>query len=135
MFGPNGTWVTFNGPGGIYVAPVHADRATEEAEWTLILEISAGSNSERTAGLSPDGGLLYVLLERDGFRCLYAMKLDVESGKARGEPFLVQHYHDATRRWGSTGMGSAVADGVFVADLFETTGNVWMTTLPRPQGP
>jgi len=28
-------------------------------------------------------------------------------------------------------MGSAVARGVFLADLFETTGNIWMTTPER----
>ena len=74
-----------------------------------------------------------MLLERDGFRCLYAMKLDVATGKPRSQPFVVAHFHDASRQWGSTGMGSAVAEGVFVADLFETTGNIWMTTLPRMQ--
>ena len=127
MFGPNGAWVTFNGPDGIYVAPVHADRASTETEWTRILETS--SQAERTAGLSPQGGLLYMLLERDGFRCLYAMTLDVATGRPRGQPFVVAHFHDASRQWGSTGMGSAVAEGVFVADLFETTSNIWMTML------
>ena len=70
-----------------------------------------------------------LVLERDGFRCLYAMKLDVATGRPRGQPFVVAHFHDASRQWGSTGMGSAVAEGVFVADLFETTGNIWMTML------
>ena len=110
---------------------MHADRASTETEWTRILETS--SEAERTAGLSPQGGVLYMLLERDGFRCLYAMKLDVATGRPRGQPFVVAHFHDASRQWGSTGMGSAVAEGVFIADLFETTGNIWMTTLPRIQ--
>jgi hypothetical protein len=84
---------------------------------------------KRSTGLSPDGGLLYLLLERDGFRCLYAMRLDPATGQPRGEPFVVAHVHDATRQWGSTGYGSAVARGIFVANLFETTGNLWMTSL------
>ena len=68
---------------------------------------------------------------RDGFRCLYGIRLNPTTGlpTGAGEPFPVAHFHDATRRWGSTGMGSAVARGVFLADLFETSGNVWMTTL------
>lgn len=48
-----------------------------------------------------------------------------------GDPFVVARVHDASRSWGSTGLGSAVAAGLFVANLRETTGNVWMTTLTR----
>src|SRR5687767_14991434 len=44
-----------------------------------------------STGLSPDGGLLYLLLERDGFRCFYAKPIDPSTGKSRGEPFLVMH--------------------------------------------
>jgi serine/threonine protein kinase len=132
MFGPAGTWVTFNSPEAIYLAPVYPDRAATEDEWTKILPLGGGG--ERTAGLSPDGHLLYVLLERDGFRCLYALTLDVGTGRPTGTPFPVAHFHDASRRWGSTGFGSAVAEGVFLADLFETTGNVWVMTPPPIQG-
>jgi len=31
------------------------------------------------------------------------------------------------------GCDGTIAEGVFIADLFETTGNIWMTTLPRMQ--
>ena len=57
------------------------------------------------------------------------MRLDPATGQARGEPFLVAHVHDASRQWGTTGQGSAVASGMFVVNLFETTGNLWTTTL------
>jgi Tol biopolymer transport system component len=126
LFGPNGRWVAFNGDRGTFVATVHADHATPEAEWIKLIGTSGG---ERSAGLSPDGRLLYLLLERDGFRCLYAMPVDAVTGHSNGEPFPVAHFHDATRQWGTTGYGSAVARGIFVVNLFETTGNLWMTTL------
>jgi hypothetical protein len=60
---------------------------------------------------------------------IYAMRIDPSTGKSRSEPFLVAHIHDASRRWGSTGYGSAVVRGMFVANFLETTGNLWMTTL------
>jgi hypothetical protein len=129
MFEPKGRWFTFNGPGAIYVAPANPDGATPDAEWTKLIDVQGAG--ERTAGLSPDGSLVYLLLERDGFRCLYAMRLDPGTGQRRGDPFPVAHFHDATRHWGSTGLGSAVARGIFLADLYETTGNIWMTTLHR----
>jgi eukaryotic-like serine/threonine-protein kinase len=127
MIGPDGAWLTINGPGAVYVAPVHPDRASTQAEWTKILEID--SPAERTAGMSPDGGQLYLLLERDGFRCLYALRLDPATGRPRGDPSLVAHFHDQSRQWGSTGRGSAVTSGLFIANLFETVGNIWMTTI------
>ena len=126
LFGPNGRWVTFNSNQGVFVAPVYADRASSESEWTKLVALNGG---ERSTGLSPDGGLLYLLLERDGFRCLYAMRIDPSTGTSRSEPFLVAHVHDASRQWGTTGFGSAVVRGMFVANLFETTGSLWMTTL------
>ena len=72
-----------------------------------------------------------MLLERDGFRCLWALRVDPATGVKLSEPFVVAHFHDASLVWGSTGLGSAVARGMFLADLFETTGNLWMTTLRR----
>jgi hypothetical protein len=119
--------VTFNSNGSVFVAPLHADRPSLESEWTKLVALTG--SGERAAGLSPDGGLLYLLLEPDGFRCLYAMRIDPSTGHSRGEPFVVAHVHDATRRWGSTGFGSAVVRGMFVANLYETTGNLWMTTF------
>ena len=87
-----------------------------------------GSRAKRAA---PDGGVLYVLRESDGFRCLYGLRLDPRTGRDRGEPFLVAHIHNATLRSGSTGLGSAVATGLFVADLYETRGNIWTAQLVR----
>ena len=71
LFGPDGKWVAFNSNRGVFVAPVHADRASPDSEWTKLVTLNGGG--ERSTGLSPDGGLLYLLLEQDGFRCLYAI--------------------------------------------------------------
>ncbi len=119
LFGPDGTWMTFNIGRQIVRAPVFPDRASREAEWTTILNIQP---SERTAGISPDGGLLYVLLESDGFRCLYAVRVDRTTGQRLGDPFPVVHVHGASRYWGSTGYGSAVGAGIFVANLLGVQG-------------
>jgi hypothetical protein len=70
------------------------------------------NGAERSAGLSQDGRLLYLLHEHDGFRCLYARRLDPVNGHPMGEPFLVHHFHDASRRWGSTGFGNATVTDV-----------------------
>ena len=85
LLSPNERWLVFNTDfttdRRVLVAPLHDDRATPESEWTTIHSSGA---AERSAGLSPDGRLLYLLLESDGFRCLYAMRLDPETGRRAG---------------------------------------------------
>jgi hypothetical protein len=83
-------------------------------------------SGERTCGWSPDSRLLYFLLERDGFRCLYAIPIDSRTGERRGELFPVAHFHDGSREWGSTGFSSAVAHGVFVFTQDGLAGNIWL---------
>jgi hypothetical protein len=112
----------------IVVVPFHPDRPATEDEWQIL---PVHQSSERAAGWSPDGRLLYVLLERDGFRCLYAVQVDLASGAFRGDPFPVHHFHDAHLRSGSTGFGSAVVQGLFLSNHQVLSGNIWMTALQR----
>jgi Tol biopolymer transport system component len=132
LLSPNERWLVFNtdfsSDRKVLVAPLYDDRATPESEWVVI---HSSGGAERSAGLSPDGRLVYLLLERDGFRCLYALRLDPATGRTSGEPFLVHHFHEASRTWGSTGFGNATVTGMFLADLYETTGNIWLTTVTR----
>src|SRR5688572_28670810 len=82
-------------------------------------------------GWSPDNTVLYLLLDRDGFRCLYAVRIDPQSGRAQGDVFPVYHFHSARWRWGSTTRASAVVTGLFISGQRERSGNVWMTNLIR----
>ena len=101
-------------PRSVFVAALHEERPTPQSEW---ITVHSNGGAERAAGLSPDGRLLYLLLESDGFRCLYALRMDPETGRPSGEPFLVHHFHEASRAWGSTGFGSATVTGMFLAEL------------------
>jgi eukaryotic-like serine/threonine-protein kinase len=86
----------------------------------------ADNSAERACGWSPDSRLLYLLLERDGFRDLYAQRLDSARGTLVGEPFVVQHLHDPRRRWGSTSLGNAIVRNAFVFSQLEMTGSIWL---------
>jgi hypothetical protein len=134
LFGPDGTWMLFTvgDRERIVRAPVHPDRAAAEMDWTTLLKVG---RTERIAGLSPDSSILYVLLESDGFRCLYGMRLDPKTGYAQGTPFPVEHFHDTTLRWGTTSTGNAIASGLCVVDLYEIRGNIWTAQLVRGGSP
>jgi hypothetical protein len=90
-----------------------------------VFERAPGS-AERPCGWSPDSRLLYLLLERDGFRDLYAQRIEAATGKPAGEPFVVAHFHDPRRRWGSTPFGSAIVRNAFVFTQVETAGSIWL---------
>jgi hypothetical protein len=90
-----------------------------------VFERAPGS-AERPCGWSPDGRLLYLLLERDGFRDLYAQRIDPARGVPVGEPFVVAHFHDPRRRWGSSSFGSAIVHNAFVFTQVETTSSIWL---------
>ena len=117
-------FISFLHAGQTYVAPFSRSGPVPANNWQRILTVS--QSGERTCGWSLDGQLLYFLLERDGFRCLYAVRIDPRTGAAAGAPFPVAHFHDASRVWGSTGFNSAVAQGLFVFNQYEYGGNIWM---------
>ena len=125
---PDGRWLAFNAQrlGETWIAPVRPGNPPGEHEWKLIRKATTQDSAERTCGWSPDGRLLYLLLERDGFRDLYAQRIDQARGAPVGEPFIVQHLHDPTRRWGSTPFGNAIVSNAFVFTQVEMTGSIWL---------
>lgn len=88
-----------------------------------------GNGNDVAAGWSPNGSMVYFLLQRDGHRCLWAQR--VESAKRRlvGEAFAVQHFHKTTQAFIRLSTGRVIGGGRFVYSSSESPSNVWMTTL------
>ncbi|MGQ0733155.1 MAG: protein kinase domain-containing protein [Acidobacteriota bacterium] len=122
---PTGRWLSFEASRQVWVAPVRPGDPPPEREWIPVHQMAPYS-AERACGWSPDGRLLYLLLERDGFRDLYALRIDQAQGTPVGEPILVQHLHDPRRRWGSTPLGTAIVSNAFVFSQRESTGTIWL---------
>jgi Tol biopolymer transport system component len=135
-FSPDGRWVGFHQMTSetsrqIFVAPVHADRASTPEEW---IPITDGSRMDRNIEWSYDGRILYFLSERDGSQCIWARRLDPDTGKPLGEPFEVQHFSSPNRSIVRGGFAlSAARDRLFYA-LGGTKGNIWMLR-PGPSQP
>jgi hypothetical protein len=122
---PDGRWIAFQSRRRLWVAPLRPGEPPGESLWTAVIEVAPNAN-ERACGWSPDGRLLYLLLERDGFRDLYAQRMDPSLGRPIGEPVIVQHLHDPRRRWGSTPYGTAIVSDAFVFNQSELTGSIWL---------
>jgi len=124
---PDGRWLAFNSGGRIWNAPFTPGRPiTDRARIPVLTGRPFEESGERACGWSPDSRLLYLLLERDGFRDLYAQRIDPAQGTPSGEPFLVQHLHEPRRQWGSTPYGTAIVSNAFVFNQTETTGSIWL---------
>ena len=121
-------WIAIGGENVAWLLPLKPGHvATPENARTVELPRSDVINS-RVAGWSSDGKLLYSLLGVDGFRCLYAQRVDPTGAAAPGTPFIVQHFHDPQTAWGSTPMGNAITRRGFIFDQVETSASIWILT-------
>jgi Tol biopolymer transport system component len=129
-FSPNGRWVVFHAIIGpvrrqIFVAPVIGGAAATESQW---IPITDGQGLDRNAVFSSDASLLYFLSERDGFRCIWAQRLD-RLFRPQGAPFAVVHLHNAKRSLGAAATGAiglAAAPGKLIFSAAEFNGNIWI---------
>jgi tricorn protease-like protein len=134
-FSPDDRWISFHSitptTRRIFVAPFHGAAVIPEDQW---IPITDGQAMDRYASWSPDGNLLYFLSEREGFRCIWAQRLDPATKHPLGAAFPVRHFHTSRRSLMTIGdplsMGMSVGLDKLVFSMVERTGNIWMTNLP-----
>lgn len=138
-FSPDGAWIAFqarpvdnDAARTIYVASFGDDQVGGENTWIAVTD---GKHMDREVQWSPDGGLLYFLSERDGFRCIWAVRLNRRTKHPMGEPFAVYHFHHSQESLTSLGspgkVGLSVTRDGLVFSLAETTGNIWLAKLRK----
>jgi Tol biopolymer transport system component len=119
-FSPDSRWITFleNGfPWRERIAPFQGETMAPESAWFSVL-------SELRAW-SPDGSLVYGDSDHDGFKCLWAQRLDSTTKRPIGPPISILHEHGAGRSV-FTSASISVARDRMVFTLAERTGNIWM---------
>jgi Tol biopolymer transport system component len=112
----------------IYVAPFSPDRVPPRSEWVEILQ---SPQVGPDASWSPDGDLLYFTSERDGFNCLWALRLDHSTKHPQSELFAVQHFHVPSQVLVAPAFETPIALGPdkVVISLNERSGGIWMLKL------
>jgi Tol biopolymer transport system component len=133
---PDGRWLQFGTSDAqegnkrhVYVAPFTGDVGPVEDSW---IPITDGSTFDDKLRWSPNGNWIYTLSDRDGFRCIWAYRLDPQSRKPAGAPLAVFHSHGARlsiNNANSISQELSVARDKIVLNLGEITGNIWMTEL------
>jgi hypothetical protein len=131
-FSPDDKWIAFTLAARpypqIFITPIEADQAR--------MAVTAADASAGSPAWSADGNQLYYLAPCQGFRCIWARRLDPHRKTPLGEPFAVRHFHHA--RYSLLGgidpqnVGLVAARDKLVFGMFETMGNIWsLPSLPR----
>lgn len=146
-YSPDGKWIAFQAETSrnarrIFIAPDR--KQSSEKDWIPIgwsdsemSDLNQDPPVDLLPSWSPDGKLLYFLSGRDGFRCIWAQRLDPATKRPAGLPFHVQHFHRSRRSLlrivtaRSPQIGFRVYRDRAFFSMDEVTGNVWIADLPR----
>ena len=104
-----------------YVARIPENGPAPVESWQMVQE---PTTSGRPCGWSPDGRTLYLLLDADGFRCLWAQRVD-PGGRLLGTPQPVRHFHHFHGGSFGTGLGDAITRDGFMYERGVDRGNIW----------
>ena len=97
------------------------------------LEIPEPTVTGRPTGWSLDSRIVYLLLDTDGYRCLWGQRIDAQ-GALDGVPYVARHFHGGSDLGQSlsTSMGNSITIGGFLYGDVEFTGDVWRLVGSMP---
>ena len=127
---PDDRWLAFQFLNKVYLVPLTLGHPPSRESWQMVDE---PTTTGRPCGWSLDARMVYLLLDLDGFRCLYGQHVDA-NGRLIGKPEAVRHFHDRNNAQGfGTGFGDAMSALGFLYEGAHVTGNLWQ--LPAPPRP
>ena len=130
-FSPDGKWISFKSDLDVrrtvvFVAPVREGAPVPVQEWVKVTEGHARDDLPRW---SPAGNLIYFTSDRDGFRCIWAQRLEPRTMQPQGEPFAVRHLHKTELSMAALSLAEfelGIARNRLVFPMAELRGNVWL---------
>jgi serine/threonine protein kinase/Tol biopolymer transport system component len=138
-FSPDDRWILFlagAGPGRqqVFVMPYREQSPVPmEDQWIAVTD---GLSLDSQPRWSPDGSMIYFVSTRDGFRCVWARRVDPATKRPVGEPFVIGHFHSAIRSISNVPtiglVGLGVSTDRIVVNLGTSTGNIWMADFDSP---
>jgi hypothetical protein len=109
----------------IHVVPLSPGHPVPRDRWERVDE---PTTTGRPAGWALNAPILYLLLDADGFRCLWAQRIDPRSGHLVGRPTVVRHFHReqmASAAGVSTSFGNAVSAAGFIYESIAQRSDIW----------
>jgi eukaryotic-like serine/threonine-protein kinase len=126
---PDDRWLAFGGNltretsrAQSFVAPLRPGQPVAAESLMPIREDPLGTG--RPTGWSLDSRTVYLLLDTDGFRCLWGQRIDA-AGRLDGKPTPIRHFHGADWAALSTSFGNSVTADGFMYSTIKSRGNIW----------
>ena len=120
---PDDRWLAFRHEVGAdaksFVVPFRPGRVPARETWQPVDE---PTTTGRPTGWSLDSRTLYLLLDTDGFRCVWAQRIDPATGRLVGTPSIARHVHEPGM---STSAGNPIVPQGVVYERANITANVW----------
>ncbi len=130
FFSPDGQWLAFIvhslGYSRIYVVPLDQNEPVKRERWIALTDGNTWDDKPRW---SPDGNVLYFVSDRDGFRCIWAQRLQPDSKLPLEAPTAVYHCHSSRLSLTNLLLPAfeiSVARDKIVFNMAERTGNIWL---------
>jgi eukaryotic-like serine/threonine-protein kinase len=130
-FSPDDRWVAFAAHRGeaaeVFVAPFRGRVPVPRSEW---VQITTDDVFAQVVGWSPDGKKLYYVSDRDGFRCLWAQRVEEMTKKPAGLPFEVYPIHRpfAHPVLKPGALEAGMSRDNFILSMGEMRADIWMLT-------
>jgi len=121
-FSPDDRWISFldGTDWRTYVVPFKGEGPVGESGLIGVIDGDPGP-------WSPDGNLVYALSLRDGYRCIWAQRLDPVTKQPVGTPIAIFHSHNARLSLSNQTENSlGIGQDKIVFNMGERTGTIWM---------
>ena len=109
----------------LYIVPMRGDVPTTESQWISISNENGWNDKPQW---SSDGSLVYFMSDRDGHRCLWAQRINIDTKRPDGPAFSIHHFHAIRLSLQAVGIWQleiALAGDKIVMGLGDMTGNIW----------
>ncbi len=110
----------------VSILPFREGTHNDPDQWIPVTDGQALDDKPRW---SPNGNLIYMTSDRDGFTCLWAQPLDPETKRPNGPALAIRHFHQFQNSLGAVQINMreiGVARDKIVMPLAELSGNIWL---------
>jgi len=131
---PDGRWIVFQARPApvsdfeqLFVAPADESVPVAASRWIAPTDLQYFDADPQW---SRDGKMVYFTSNRDGFTCLWALRVDPTTKRVAGQPFAVHDFHGTPRHYTLYPTFSVGPDRMVIS-LDQVQSDLWMTHLPE----
>lgn len=115
----------------VYAAPFSPLHPPERNSWVELLRVS---DSNPAPAWSRDAAMIVFSSSRDGFDCIWGLRVDRATRRPQGSPFPIRHFHSPSMELPNLAEvaqeNTVLGSSQMVLNLRESSSSVWMIKMP-----